>query len=533
MSDNGPEDNSADIIKDESGNSQDSFNKDLEKKYEEHKKSETKVPHRPISSYTANRNFNQANKEMDSEKQIKNKPQSAQASKSSNNNSKNSNNKDQQSKSNSNSNNNKNNNNNNNNDEIGINELLIDLNRFFYLHKIKKTDFIDNPNVFLNFDDFCDVFKQIHYTLPKKYLKMLFDYNNPEGAQENYILMSNFIKILEFYKIEGIGNESELSKFENLGYSQSNSRRSQMGEKTSSDMLERKSNKSIYELKYINEQYNQFNKDIMDILRGSKKNGPSYNNYNYKFNTNISMNKKGVRGKNLSASKISIESRPKNVSKSKYEENKSKEEKKKLYNPDEIEEKMVKEQEKEEKNIAYLLEKRDKTFLKDCVYKCEECNRICHLLGSSKTYSLVFEEEMACRIQEEGKEDKFISLKELIIEWRRLYKQYHRFETQEKYKENEDINKSKNVELLLNERKREKEEKQREIKEVLIEAVRLKTKLKTQLDDLKSNIKIDEKVVLEHLSRAGMEIPDLKEKNNEKAGNSKDKKSNENKNHKK
>jgi hypothetical protein len=34
MSDNGPEDNSADIIKDESGNSQDSFNKDLEKKYE-------------------------------------------------------------------------------------------------------------------------------------------------------------------------------------------------------------------------------------------------------------------------------------------------------------------------------------------------------------------------------------------------------------------------------------------------------------------------------------------------------------------
>lgn len=31
MSDNGPEDNSADIIKDESGNSQDSFNKDLEK----------------------------------------------------------------------------------------------------------------------------------------------------------------------------------------------------------------------------------------------------------------------------------------------------------------------------------------------------------------------------------------------------------------------------------------------------------------------------------------------------------------------
>ena len=77
------------------------------------------------------------------------------------------------------------------------------------------------------------------------------------------------------------------------------------------------------------------------------------------------------------------------------------------------------------------------------------------------------------------------------------------------------MNKNKNVELILNERKKEKEEKHREIKEVLIEAVRLKTKLKSQLDDLKSNIKIDEKIVLEHLRRAGMEIPfNLNSENN-------------------
>ena len=82
-------------------------------------------------------------------------------------------------------------------------------------------------------------------------------------------------------------------------------------------------------------------------------------------------------------------------------------------------------------------------------------------------------------------------------------------ENLERYKEIEDANKNKNVELILNERKKEKEEKHRQIKEVLIEAVRLKTKLKSQLDDLKSNIKIDEKVVLEHLMRAGMDIPQL------------------------
>ena len=121
---------------------------------------------------------------------------------------------------------------------------------------------------------------------------------------------------------------------------------------------------------------------------------------------------------------------------------------------------------------------------------------------------------MKCLIQEEGKEDEFITLKELIIDWRRLYKQYHQRENLERYKEVEDASKTKNVELILNERKKEKEEKHRQIKEVLIEAVRLKTKLKNQLDDLKSNIKIDEKVVLEHLKRAGMDIPDIEENKN-------------------
>jgi hypothetical protein len=255
-------------------------------------------------------------------------------------------------------------------------------------------------------------------------------------------------------------------------------------------------------------------------------------------NTNIfgGYNKRGIRTKNLSASKISIESKPKmnNYNIFPNEENKSKErekelisniletnknenenEPKKKYDISQILKNMEKEAEKETNFIRYQFDKRDKQFLKDCVYKCEECNRICSLLGINRSYSVAFDEEMKCRVQEEGKDDVFISLKQLVIDWRRLYKQYHQNEILEKYKEKEDVNKNKNVELILNERKKEKEEKHREIKEVLIEAVRLKTKLKSQLDDLKSNIKIDEKIVLEHLSRAGMDIPGYNN-NNEK-----------------
>ena len=523
-------------------NSQDSFNKDLQKKLEEYKKSEPRIPHRPISSYTSKRNFNQVNKEIDSIKKVPNKPQSAQTK--SNNNSKNSNLKNQ-SKNNTNINNNNANGNNNDDDSengLSVQQVFQDLNNFLITHKIKKSDFLDNCGVFLNFEDFCEVFKQIHYTVNKKYLRMLFVFNNPEGAKDDYIHMKNFLNYLTFYKIEGIVSESEFSKLDsNTVSNQSNSKFSNQNilSRTLSDAPDAKSNKSIYEIKYINEQYNQFNKEIIEILKNTKK-----SNYGYNYNYNNIMNiKRGINRKITGNSKISIESRSKktdeekkmkettsqldknkNMLKISHEENlellnkinninnvdeeKNMEQPRKRLDYYQILKNREKEDEKDAINMRLQFEKRDKNFLKDCVYKCEECNRICNLMGINKIYSIAFDEEMKCRIQEEGKKDEFISLKELIIEWRRLYKLYHQKENLEKYKEIEDVNKNKNVELILNERKKEKEEKHRQIKEVLIEAVRLKTKLKSQLDDLKSNIKIDEKVVLEHLMRAGMDIPE-------------------------
>ena len=522
-------------------NSQDSFNKDLQKKLEEYKKSEPRIPHRPISSYTSKRNFNQVNKEIDSIKKIPNKPQSAQTK--SNNNSKNSNKKEHQSKSNTNIANNNNNNESNEND-LDVKQVLQDLNNFLISHKIKKSDFLDNCGVFLNFEDFVEIFKQIHYTVNKKYLRMLFNYNNPEGAKDDYIHMKNFVNNLTFYKIEGIVSESEFSKVDsNTASNQSNSKASQQNilSKTLSEVADIKSSRSVYEIKYINEQYNQFNKEIIEILKNSKKRPLQSNN-----NNALTSKRLGQR-KNMINSRISIESRSKksdeekqpikeniqnnilqknkNTFKMNLEDNNSdlvnnniniEDEEKNMEQPrkrldySQILRNKEKEEEKDAINMRLQFEKRDKNFLKDCVYKCEECNRICTLMGINRTYSVAFDEEMKCRIQEEGKEDVFIRLKELIIEWRRLYKQYHQKENLERYKEiEEDTNKNKNVELALNERKKEKEEKHRQIKEVLIEAVRLKTKLKSQLDDLKSNIKIDEKVVLEHLMRAGMEIPDI------------------------
>ena len=508
------------ILKSESNNSnsQDSFNKDLQKKLEEYKKSEPRIPHRPISSYTSKRNFNQVNKDIDTIKKVRNKPQSAQTK--SNNNSKNSNKKDQQSKSNTVNNVNENINNNNddsNENDLTVEQVLQDLNNFLIAHKIKKSDFLDNCGVFLNFEDFVDVFKQIHYTVNKKYLKMLFNYKNPDGAKDDYIHMKNFVNYLTFYKIEGIVSDSEFSKVDsNTASNQSNSKFSQQNilSKTLSEVADMKSNKSIYEIKYINEQYNQFNKDIIEILKNSKKKP-----YETKYNNALS-SKRSNQKKNFGNSRISIESRTKKNDEEKLikekvpvdilqknrniyninpeennqemynnmymvDEEKNMEQPRKRLDYSQILKNKEKEEEKDAINLRLQFEKRDKNFLKDCVYKCEECNRICNLMGINRTFSVAFDEEMKCRIQEDGKEDIFISLKELIIEWRRLYKKYHQNENLEMYKEIEDVNKNKNVELILNERKKEKEEKHRQIK------------------------KIDEKVVLEHLMRAGMEIPNI------------------------
>ena len=50
------------------------------------------------------------------------------------------------------------------------------------------------------------------------------------------------------------------------------------------------------------------------------------------------------------------------------------------------------------------------------------------------------------------------------------------------------------------------QKKKKDIKEVLIEAVKLKTKLRNQLDNLKSKVKIEQKVVIEQLLKAGIDI---------------------------
>ena len=190
----------------------------------------------------------------------------------------------------------------------------------------------------------------------------------------------------------------------------------------------------------------------------------------------------------------------------------------------------LKEEKKESEKINKQFIKREEEFTKDCILKSFECNKICKELNIDRKYTIEYiDDELKC-IVEEKKRKKYITLKEFIVDYRRLNKKYLNKDVEERYMGKEE-EKKKDVEAILKERENEKNEKLKDIKEVLIEAVRLKTKLKNQLNNLKSNIKLDEKIVIEHLVKAGINFPEYNQEYNEemnKNDNNNDDNNNEN-----
>ena len=134
-------------------------------------------------------------------------------------------------------------------------------------------------------------------------------------------------------------------------------------------------------------------------------------------------------------------------------------------------------------------------------------NKISETLKLKKRYKIISKnDELYCVFKTIGR-NKIgeMDIKNFDIEYRRLNKLYKQRDVKERYSVQEQPPK-KDMETIVKERQNEKNEKKKDIKEVLIEAVKLKTKLRNQLDNLKSKVKIDEKIVIEQLLKAGIEL---------------------------
>ena len=383
-------------------------------------------------------------------------------------------------------------------------ELIQDLNKFIEKNKITKQTMIEDDNIFYSFDDFRTMLQSIHYNISSSYMKVLFNGDEKNENKEDFKFMKTFTKNLNFFKIEEISNVNETSN------TQSNFSDSIYSSSTN------KKDKSVYEMNYLNEEFSKFNQEINNILKDDSRNPTSnYSNKRTRVATakpktsKIVIDSSNNKKTNQSQSSL-FPSKSLNQTQSSKILEEQPTNKSKKYNANKIINKRTKEKQKEEENIKTAFKKKDQAFVKDCVIKSVECNKMCEEMKIPKYYEVGYSKsgEIGCFITDDEKKCIFVSLQAFIVEWRRLNKAYQQRDIEERYAVKEDEKKKKeDVNAIVNQRMNEKNERLKEVKDVLIETVRLKTKLKNQLDNLQKKIKISEKVVIEHLVKAGIDIP--------------------------
>lgn len=297
----------------------------------------------------------------------------------------------------------------------------------------------------------------------------------------------------------------------------------------------------------LNTEFAQFNADIKNILKGNFKKDITYQ-YNQNYNQrrpsskiSIDADKNQSKGyydeyplinqqkySNLedNSDKMSITS---NFSKSskKTQEMTQIESKKKIEqtNKNFIKEQLkdyLRKQKEDETKLKTMFQKKNTEFAKKCFVKKKECEKMSEMLDRNNEYKIELNKENTQTKEEEGKKKensgvKNVSLKGVCVEWRILDKAMKRKESKklkrmiEKEKEEKKQTNQQNFDYEILQRKEKRANRLKEVKEVLIETVNLKTKLKKQLDNLNKKVKIEESVVVDCLINAGIDLTSIKE----------------------
>lgn len=167
----------------------------------------------------------------------------------------------------------------------------------------------------------------------------------------------------------------------------------------------------------------------------------------------------------------------------------------------------------EDEMIKLTIDKRNKQMEADCTRKMTEINAICNELGLQESYMY---EQGKCRfyfVGDFGEKNDLIDLKTFLKKYNYIKKLKENKEKKKiwentvvpQFKENVPI--KPGVEITdLNKASRKR--KQEEIKDVLVESIKLKMKLKKQLKFLKEKKVIDENVILANLKLTNLEVED-------------------------
>jgi hypothetical protein len=107
--------------------------------------------------------------------------------------------------------------------ESSLKELLTRFNKFLQKSEIKETDFCDNLQLFIDINDFKDLFRKIRFDISPLELKMLFYNRNPnssEGVIQIKMFLDNYSFQWKTVYLENINTNYDIKKlnsdFKNL-----------------------------------------------------------------------------------------------------------------------------------------------------------------------------------------------------------------------------------------------------------------------------------------------------------------------------
>jgi hypothetical protein len=356
-------------------------------------------------------------------------------------------------------------------EKIKITKISQRFSNYVKQRKISKNDFCDNPSIYLDVNDFNDLFKKVKFDITKHESKTLFFHKNP-NSDEGYILVKSFF---DSFPINW--HEKEVVKEEII--------------------------KDLPNLVKINNEFKSIHDEVMQIVKKEEERAAS--------SKKVSLNSAHVRNvHNLRSGS----SKPK-LGTVIIRPNTTIQSKPNVYSTGEIEFKphkmtkflveTTKKKQAEEEMLRVALEKRNKENEKEFLKKITEANQICQELNIQKAFSAFIEPygNLMCKVyNKETNETYEIDYRKFVIEIRKLKKKKDQIDAAKMYQVDniEDLNKKRSkVDKDNGYGKLNRKERQEEIKKILIESINAKQKLKKQLKALRDKKIKEEKIINDNL----------------------------------
>jgi len=168
--------------------------------------------------------------------------------------------------------------------EINCDNLISRLNTHIKNYNLKKSDLLDNSAIYLDIDDFKELFKRIKFEITLNDLNSLFKYKN-NSWDEGYIFGKTFFENLNLTDLPFTEKTFEENKFNSKNY-----------------LKNEKDNKiNLIDFKDINDQLKLIQNEVKDIvknnLNSNKKNVISGTKTNHVLDRKFSSRNKSVKDK--------------------------------------------------------------------------------------------------------------------------------------------------------------------------------------------------------------------------------------------